>query len=207
MPTSRTAIITDIHGNMTGLLKVMEDILRNNCKLIICLGDIVEGGKYNNEVVQFIEKQKILCVKGNHDEFNDVLLSKENTQFLNALPEEYFEEDICFTHISIRNKKYKIDNPIEAWNVFDEMTYRLLFVGHTHIPLLFGEHCNEFGSTTKHFIKENEAFYLDKTDRYIISVGAVGYSRDAIKKPRYTIYDPQEQSIEFRCIDGLVLPL
>ena len=139
----RTAFITDIHGNLAGLLKVIEDILDQQCQQIICLGDLVEGGDYNNEVVELIRRQQIQTVQGNHDEFNDVHLSHENKSFIQNLPLEIIEDDLCYTHISARSNNRKIDNAIEAWNCFDEMPHRLLFVGHTHIPLLFGEQCTE----------------------------------------------------------------
>ncbi len=46
-PPARTAIISDIHGNYDGLLAALEDIKKQNCDRILCLGDIVEGGEDN----------------------------------------------------------------------------------------------------------------------------------------------------------------
>jgi hypothetical protein len=87
------------------------------------------------------------------------------------------------------------------------MSHRLVFVGHAHIPLIFGEKCAHAASATDYPVPHNERFPLDPTDRYIVCVGAVGYSRDGIKKPRYAIYDETSGTVEMRSVDGPLLPI
>ncbi|MFB2937906.1 metallophosphoesterase [Aerosakkonemataceae cyanobacterium BLCC-F154] len=203
----KIAIISDIHGNFSGLQTVMTDIENCGCNRIICLGDLVDGGDYNDEVVRFLRDNQIACVRGNHDEFNNLELAKDVQEFIDSLPNEIVELDRIYTHISPRIKKNTISSPVEAWNVFCEISYRIVFVGHVHVPLIFGEKCEEFGSSTVYEFNYGEPFHLDLKDRYVISVGAVGYGRDQIKKLRYVIYNQTENSVEFRAVDGELLPL
>ncbi len=64
----KIAIISDVHGNITALNAVLEDIEKKNIKRIFCLGDIV--GKCANPDLT-IDKVKEKCeivLKGNIDE-------------------------------------------------------------------------------------------------------------------------------------------
>ena len=203
----RTAIISDIHGHHAGLITVLNDIDKSRCDRIICLGDIVDGGDKNEETVNEIRKRNMQCVKGNHDEFNDLKLTSDINNYLLSLPEEIIEQDVIYTHISTRANKRKIDSDIEAWNVFDETNYRITFIGHVHYPLVFGENNEDPFCARKYQFSYNENFELNSDDRYIICVGAVGYGRDMIGKIRYCIYDDFDNSIELRAIDGPLLSI
>jgi len=203
----KIAIISDIHGNLPGLLAVMADIDNCQCDRIICLGDLVDGGDYNDEVVKYIIDNNIISVRGNHDEYNDLELPKNTQSFLKTLPEEIIESDIIYTHISPRTKKVSIKDEIEAWNVFGEIFCRLAFVGHIHIPLIFGEKCEQVGMSTCYEFKYGIPFQFNETDRYIISVGSITNSRDNVNKPRYVIYNKLENYVEFRAVDAETFPL
>jgi len=156
----RTALISDIHGNYDGLLAVLEDIAEKNCDRIICLGDLVEGGPQDEEVVHHLMKNSIACIRGNHDEYNDVELPKAVQQLLEELPLKLIDDDILFTHISPREINRKINHSVEAWNVFDESDYRMIFVGHTHVPFIFGEQSDSYGMATAHDFEYNQPFEL-----------------------------------------------
>jgi len=201
----RLAIISDIHGNYEGLLAVLDDIEKAGCDSIICLGDLVDGGTQDEAVVREIRKRNIRCVRGNHDETHSAVLDPETESFLKKMPEDISEGDIVFTHISPRVKKKKIKDEFEAWNVFDETHYRIVFVGHVHIPVIYGSACDETGSAKKHPFEYNKPFQLDETDRYIICPGAVGFGRDLVGKIRYGIFDYEEKTFEFRAADGPLL--
>lgn len=76
--------------------------------------------------------------------------------YLRELPEFIREDDHLYTHISPRDSKQKIDHAIEAWNVFNETPYRRIFVGHVHIPSIFGERSGEFGAARAHSIVDHD---------------------------------------------------
>jgi len=200
----RTALISDIHGNYDGLMAVLADIERQRCDRIICLGDLVDGGPKSAEVVQYIRDHSMAVVRGNHDETSSAELSKDAEHFLHQLPESIVEGDVIYTHTSPRRKKSKIIDVQEAWNVFDEVSFRRIFVGDIHIPLVFGERCPEKFSAVSYTIPYDE-LRLDRDDRYIICVGAVGYSRDEYRRLRYVIYDNEHDTVVFRAPDGPIL--
>lgn len=201
----RTALISDIHGHYEGLQKVLTDIESQSCDRILCLGDLVEGGQHDDRVVETIRALEIRCVQGNHDAEHPLTLSPENEHFLRALPSSITEGELHFSHISARPKMLKIANPVEAWNVFDESPHRLLFTGHQHLPLIYGEKSDTFGEACLHEFEYGNAFQFQATERYIICVGAVAYGRDSVGKIRYAIYDQEVDSLEHRAIDGPLL--
>ena len=203
----RTALISDIHGYYHGLLLALADARAVGCDRVLCLGDLVDGGEENDEVVRAMRDRRILTVRGNHDEPNALTLAPDVADYLAALPEALREEDVVYTHISPRAKKSKIIDIYEAWNVFGETEARLIFVGHAHIPMLFGERCDHACQATAYSLIPNVPFALDPQDRYIFCVGAIGYSRDGIPKPRYGIYDAAAGTVESRTIEASTLPL
>lgn len=206
-PAQRIAVISDIHGNHAGLMAALDDIAAQGCDRIVCLGDLVEGGPDNDRVIETLRERGVPCVRGNHDENNDAALSNVTRQFLNALPESIVEDYVLFIHISPRAKKRKVDHVVEAWNVFEESDYRLTFVGHAHVPYIFGQRSPSYGEACRHAFEYNQPFAIDKTDRYIVSVGSIGYGRDTVAKIRYCIFDQKAGTIENRAIDGPLLPL
>lgn len=63
----RTAIISDIHGNLEALHRVLEDIDQRNVDRIICLGDIVGYGPNPVECVDLVAERCEWSLIGNHD--------------------------------------------------------------------------------------------------------------------------------------------
>ncbi|HEY0074092.1 MAG TPA: metallophosphoesterase family protein [Abditibacteriaceae bacterium] len=196
----RTALISDIHGDLKRLIAVLADIEKQNCARILCLGDVVNGSEDNEEVVQHLMASKILCVQGNHDIYPSVHLPPELYGILRSWPEEIIEGDVIFTHVSPRIKKRKVKTDFEVWNVFDEVAFRRVFIGDVHIPMLWGERFANPVSAKRYEISYGDPFNLALDDRYLICVGAVGYSRDGDERPRYVIYDDESDSVTFRVV-------
>ncbi len=201
----RTAIISDIHGNYAGLLAVLADIEQQQCDRILCLGDLVDGGPQNVEVVQLFQEQAVLSVQGNHDEYPNAGLPLDIEDYLRGLPEAVVEGEVIYTHTSPRARKAKIIDGVEAWNVFEEVPYTRIFVGDIHIPLIFGQQCSQKVSATSYPVPYDEEFEFASDDRYIVCVGSVGYSRDAYNWLRYAIYDSERDSVAFRAPEGPIL--
>ena len=59
----KVAIISDIHGNMQALEKVLEDIKTENCDKIFCLGDIAMAGPEPVKVTELITLITLLSSK------------------------------------------------------------------------------------------------------------------------------------------------
>ena len=207
MDAHRIAIVSDIHGHFDGLMAALADAHGVGCGRVLCLGDLVDGGEENDQVVRYVRDHDIPTVRGNHDENNALDLAADVCAYLEALPEEIREGDVLYTHISPRSKKAKIIDECEAWNAFDETDARLVFVGHAHIPMLYGERCSHSCQATEYAVIINTPFALDPEDRYIVCVGAIGYGRDGIHKPRYVIYDSEAGTVESRTVDVPTLPI
>jgi predicted phosphodiesterase len=63
----RTAVISDIHGNLEALGKVLDDIGNRNVDEIICLGDILGYGPNPVECADLVAERCAFSLMGNHD--------------------------------------------------------------------------------------------------------------------------------------------
>ena len=148
-------------ATLTASIAALADARAAGCGRVLCLGDLVDGGKENERVVRYVRDHDIPTVRGNHDENNALDLADDVRAYLEALPEELREGDVLYTHISPRPKKAKIIDEYEAWNAFDETDARLVFVGHAHIPMLYGERCAHACQATDYPVVPNTPFALD----------------------------------------------
>ena len=98
----KIAVMSDIHGNMQALEKVLEDIKAQGCEKILCLGDLAMAGPQPRVVVDFIQQQKDWeVIQGNTDQligdFCPEYMENVKSKFpvmANALAEEIlFMED------------------------------------------------------------------------------------------------------------------
>lgn len=199
------AIIADIHGNLPGLQLVLRDIDARGITSIICLGDLIDGGQHNDEVVALIRSLGITTTRGNHDLCHDMPLADEHQAWLAQLPDTVHLGDALYTHISPRAKCMPIRSSVEAWNVCEEVPFRRCFIGHLHYPALYGYAHTHACDAREHQVHAG-VVQLDPQDRYIISVGAIGYPRNGGRFVRYGIYNADQQTVEFVALEGPLLP-
>lgn len=68
----KVAVISDIHGNMQALNTVLDDINKENCEKIFCLGDLAMAGpepvKAIETIKALIDAGKLELIQGNTDE-------------------------------------------------------------------------------------------------------------------------------------------
>jgi len=108
----KIAVISDIHGNLFALEKVLEDIEHEKCDNIFCLGDLAMAGPEPNKTIELVKQMHWDIIQGNTDKMiaeynedmyeslkpvipimanalkNDVqVISSENKEFLRNLPE------------------------------------------------------------------------------------------------------------------------
>ena len=65
----KIAIISDIHGNLEALERVLEDIRKRDIKKIYCLGDIIAKGTHQKECLDLVKDNCEVVIRGNCDEF------------------------------------------------------------------------------------------------------------------------------------------
>ncbi|AFK23073.1 metallophosphoesterase [Pyrococcus sp. ST04] len=187
------AIISDIHSNYEALKAVWREV--KDAEFIVCLGDLVGYGASPNEVVEFmreyIEKGKVLCIRGNHDNaiafgadwhfnpyarqavrWHQKVMTLENLEFLRSLPVRlFFKYGERSYHMVHGSPRAPLDEYLFPWLPDSEFADCLryireddLLVGHTHVPML-----------------------RDIRGRRVINPGAVGQPRDGDWRASYAL--------------------
>ncbi len=219
----RRAIISDIHGNVEALRAVLEDIQRQDCGQVICLGDIVGYGPNPCECVDMVSTLQA-CVLGNHDlgalfdpegfsnvaeqaifwtrrqleNGNDPEAAFRRLDFISRLPRTRREGKLTFVHGSVRNPINEYVFPEDVYNrrkieKLFSMIQGYCFQGHTHVPGVF--------TTDMQFIRPEDTGYRFSlsSEKAMINVGSVGQPRDGDWRSCYVILD--EPWIEFRRVE------
>ena len=156
----KIAAISDLHGNLYALMKVLEDIDDHKVDKIICLGDLVGYGPHPNEVIALIKRRDITCIKGNYDasvvdgDFTHIRntsinsfvlpwtceeLRMSNKYFLDSLPTSlsltFNNTNFIFTHGSPNSiSEYLFEDSENTINIMNTLTEDVLVCAHTHIP-------------------------------------------------------------------------
>jgi predicted phosphodiesterase len=207
------ALIADIHGNLAALQAVLDDIKKQRCAHVACLGDIVGYNANPKECLDIIRAMHIPCIKGNHDEYcsNDnplegfspraakviawtrQQLTDNDKKWLSEL--EYVRQIDGFTIVHAT-----LDGPQRWGYVFEILAATaslacqstpVCFFGHTHVPVAFVRDNMVRGGTYS-------KFRVEPGRQYFIGVGAVGQPRDNNPKAAYVVYDMHGESIELR---------
>jgi diadenosine tetraphosphatase ApaH/serine/threonine PP2A family protein phosphatase len=207
----RYAIISDIHSNLVALQNALDSIKTANIDAVICLGDVVGYGPRPNECAELVKENCKVCLMGNHDHavlgltdinyFNQYAresvlwtqktITPENKAFLKGLPFKQEMNDTLFVHSTpIKPEEWDyIFSEGDARRNLDSISQNLVFIGHSHIPVVFPYNQPSFFE---------EKFQLDlANERYIINVGSIGQPRNEDPRSCFVIYDDQEQSINY----------
>ena len=200
-------VISDIHGNYDAL-KVFFDKIRI-CKndLVIALGDYVGYYYEPNKCIDLLKKNKVICLKGNHDEnflksvnkkekllyfskkygnaykVAKKTITKDNINFLKNLKKN---KSIKIRDIKIKfshGSPWKIDQYIypntnkEILFKFNKFKYNIFFVGHTHRKL-----------------------YLKINKKKIYNPGSIGQPRDKKKGLHWIEFNEKTCKVKFKSI-------
>ncbi len=218
----RYAIISDVHGNLAALEKVLRRIEIEHCDRIICLGDLVGYGPFPNECIQLVQKVAALTLAGNHDhasiglldmeyfnpyaktamEWTITALTQESKDYLATLGLERHERGAFFVHATPCN-------PAD-WNyimTLHEADYNfacfedgVCFIGHSHIPVAFS-----LNGTAKIKIYRETTIGFDEKSRYIVNVGSVGQPRDGNPEAAFGIFDTEPGTFQLVRVDYDIL--
>lgn len=193
----RTAIISDIHGNLPALDAVIAAARKRRVDRIVCLGDIVGYGPFPEECVGIVKRECAFVVQGNHDsgltgetsisDFNQygvesILWSRDRVsadtqEYLRTLPYRAEVEEMTFVHSSPdAPDRWRYVLSLRAANrALGAFTTRLCFIGHTHVPVVVAE-----GPTVNRYLPAH---------RHLINVGSVGQPRDGDPDAAFGLYD------------------
>lgn len=209
----RTALISDIHGNLHALDAVMDVIRGLDAGRIFCLGDTVGYGARPSECVARVREACATVLLGNHDAvacgrapsdgFNPVAraaiewtrerLSPEEAGWLAKRPLVHEEEGFTLTHATVTRPEAwdYVLSPIDAAVEIDACTAPLLFYGHTHHPYVFtrrGEGADRC---------RVDVFDPGPEARCMINTGSVGQPRDGNPDACFLLFDEEARRITF----------
>jgi len=223
---TRTAIVSDIHGNLVALEAVLEDIGGQNVDRIVCLGDVIGYGPAPCQCLDRTMEFEF-CVLGNHDSsalfdpegFNVAAeqaifwtraqiesgsdgpdASRRRMQFLCSMPRLVDEGNVLFVHGSPRGPTNEYVFPEDTQNI-KKMEKLFSLVPH----LCFQGHTHVPGVFTVdlRFVRpiDTGSGYLvgDRSQRLMINVGSVGQPRDGDPRSCYVIFDGEQ--IVFRRVE------
>ena len=210
----KTAIISDVHGNLAALEAVLADISRFDPDTIVCLGDTVGYGPQPAECLSIVRQTCSTVLMGNHEhavlygaeQFTPLaqiaidwtaraLRDKDTLDYLSSLECDLRGGNVRFVHGSIRNPL--LDYVREAdtpWAFFylvrtlqnDFTDFNICFVGHNHRAFLGTEVGYIFPHDTGPISKT--AFHIGSEKAYV-SVGSVGQPRDGDWRSSWVMFD------------------
>ncbi|NNK57109.1 MAG: metallophosphoesterase [Desulfofustis sp.] len=215
----KTAILSDVHGNLEALNAVMSDLDEFKPDRTVCLGDLIGYGPDPEAVINIVAAHGISCVLGNHEaalssekalgwlnfmarENNlatKALLSDQSLEFCTALPRSISFDESCFVHgcppDSILKYLYMLRDG-DITNMVETLPEKRFFVGHTHDLQLI----TVSGSKIARAKLTEGISRLDDESRYFINVGSVGHPRDGSSKAKYVIWDSSDGTLMVRAI-------
>ena len=63
----RLALLADPHGNIDALREIMASIREQGVDGVVCAGDICGYYYHQNEVIDLLRRDNLICIRGNHD--------------------------------------------------------------------------------------------------------------------------------------------
>lgn len=216
----RTAVISDIHGNLEAFISVLADIQSQQVDSIMSLGDNIGYGADSESVIQLLISNDIPSVLGNHDiaAINDKVfnwytgeikkaikiarkgLSEDSLRYLRKLKISISNSGCLFVHgfppDSFRLYLDQVGDG-QLRQAFAQMKEDLCFVGHTHKLRLLVYEKNKilFQQMNK------EPLTIQKDKKYIINAGSVGQPRDGNGQAKYIIWDSLTCQLEIRSVE------
>lgn len=204
----KIAIISDIHGNDEALTAVLNDIKKEQCNKIFCLGDLAMAGpepsKVLNKIKNLSTENNFTLIQGNTDQklgtydkqFEEILnekvpvmaesyradlkeLSAEDKNFLEKLPEKLLIEEFGVKILLCHGSPRKNDENITP-NLTIEQVEEI--VKDIEAEIIFCGHTHV------------PCGYATNTGKTVVNVGSVGRPFSELPKACYVILKINENS-------------
>jgi diadenosine tetraphosphatase ApaH/serine/threonine PP2A family protein phosphatase len=212
----RVAVFSDIHSNLEALEAVLAHAAELRVDQYICLGDVVGYGADPNACIERIRSlPNCPCLLGNHDaavlgiplnmrrearqaiNWTRDVLSKTGLWFLKEMEDLIKWQDIFFCHSNPYRPRnwYYITEKTYIASAFARSKAKILFVGHTHVPLAITR--RNFFCVYIRSPEHTMTIPAAELNRQIFNCGSVGQPRDGDPRASYLIYDDRLRVIEF----------
>lgn len=219
----RIGIISDIHGNLEALEAVLRAIEKDGIDYLIHLGDLVGYNASPRECLQLLQRQRAICILGNHDlaiveprtaesfnvlahealSYSQQQLSSRNVRYIQALPRtEVLWDRFLLCHGTPENLDNYIMNVFQAKRIFNLLRkryegIRICFFGHTHIQRLW---VSDQRGKTFSTPESSDSLALNAENMYLINPGSVGQPRQQDNRARYLLFDSDKEIIRLRAV-------
>ncbi|MEK7384562.1 MAG: metallophosphoesterase family protein [Elusimicrobiota bacterium] len=208
-------VFSDIHSNLEALKVVLEFFKEAGAEGYLCLGDLVGYGPDPEECVcRIAALPNLLAIAGNHDLavierfdlewFNHYAraavlwtrgrLSARSRFFLEGLTARLETPEFTLAHGTPRNpvEEYLL-SPVQFQDNVPFVKRWPLFVGHTHMPMLFRCADSGTGTVEAQFLEEREISLVRAAGGAFAPValnpGAVGQPRDQDRRASCALFD------------------
>ena len=183
----RIGIIADSHGNREATADAIRLLKGRGVDLLVHLGDFCDSIRHDRAaaMIDLILEHDVLAVKGNNDFLVQNMLADARRPpdaegvkmlaFLRDVPVVRAQGDIRFAHSLPFDTLRAFYEPIDTGNtrraeeLFAETDFRILFCGHSHLPILFRK---ENRCVTREPVPPGLPVILQRTGRYIFIAGA-----------------------------------
>lgn len=184
----KIGIIADSHGNLGATETAIHLLQGRGAGLLVHLGDFCDSLCHDSApaMIDLLRRNSVLAVKGNNDFTEENRLAdsrrppdaegERTLAFLRATPVVRVRGDVRFAHSLPFDRLRAFYEPIDAGNtgraeaLFAEANFRILFCGHSHLPILFREAGER---VTREAVPTGSPLALEQKARYIFIAGAV----------------------------------
>lgn len=207
------AVIGDIHSNKFALESVFQDINTKEIDFILCTGDLVGYLPFPNEVIDIVRSNRVVAIKGNHDQRIGESSMVTDGEINNMTEEEIHKKaSMAFTNweISDENRKYLKNLPEQIKININGLT---LLIVHGS-PKAIDEYLYEDQETLSELSKTLEEdiiicghthipYHVTINDKHFINVGSVGKPKGGKPQATYQILSIKDDQIssELRKVD------
>ncbi len=192
----RLGLISDSHGNFPATEEAINILIDRGCEQVIHLGDFCDSNCRDRleDIVRLLQKRGVIAVKGNNDYFIELALANSSVagcldqgrmyEFIKGIPMKVVMDDICFAHSFPFDYRRSFYEPIDVGSterallLFQQMSYRILFCGHSHTPVYF--RLSDSEGVFREMAPPGGKLLLESTSRYIVIVGSCDQGECAI---------------------------
>lgn len=218
----RIGILGDIHGNLEALTAVVQAMRSERIDEWVQVGDLVGYGPDPSACIDLVRELGCTVCMGNHDAavlglldvayFNNFArtaiqwtrnkLRPSDFEYLRSLALVVHRGEYTVVHgtLHLPEQFGYVLSPVEARDSLALQQTFLCFVGHSHVPAIYGLLPGGEGKLEVACSSEIEA-PLTKFERVLMNVGSVGQPRDEDPRATYAVYDTETKIAAIRRVE------